>query len=236
LGLALLIILAAGAIGYAAVVAAADPRFALADVGVRGAHRATIDDIRAAAALPAGRNIWLLNTAAARRRIEAMPWIASATIERGWPNQVAIAVTERVPAARVALAFQQYVLVDADGRVLGDADDNADQALPVLAVQPLPPGAGTAGTLLAATAVGDALATAKALTALGVHVTEIQTEPVMGISAFTDANVRVVFGDLEDLARKVALYDAIRKRITQPDAVEYVDVRSIAAPTVQYRR
>ncbi len=218
------------------MVAAADPRFALADVGVRGAHRANTGDILAAAALPAGRNIWLLNTAASRRRIEGMPWIASATIERGWPNQVAIVVTERVPAARVALAAQPYMLIDADARALGDADDNADQTLPVLAVHPLPPGAGTAGTLLAATAVGDALAAAKALTALGVHVTEIQTEPVMGISAFTDANLRVVFGDLDDLARKVALYDAIRKRIAQPDAVEYVDVRSIAAPTVQYRR
>jgi cell division protein FtsQ len=131
LGLALLIILAAGAIGYAAVAAATDPHFALADVGVQGAHRAKTDDILAAAALPAGRNIWLLNTTASRRRVEAMPWIASATIERAWPNQVAIAVTERIPAARVALAAQQYVLVDADGRVLGDADDNADQALPV---------------------------------------------------------------------------------------------------------
>jgi cell division protein FtsQ len=236
LGFALLIILAAGGIGYAAVAAAADPHFALTDVGVRGAHRATANDILAAAALPAGRNIWLLNTTASRRRVEAMPWIASATIERGWPNQVAIVVTERTPAARVALAAQQFVLVDADGRVLGNADDSADRALPVLAVRPLPPDAGTAGTLLGATTVGDALTATKALAALGVHVTEIQTEPVMGISAFTDANLRVVFGDLDDLARKVALYDAIRKRITQPDAIEYVDVRSPAAPTVQYRR
>jgi cell division septal protein FtsQ len=67
-------------------------------------------------------------------------------------------------------------------------------------------------------------------------MTEIQVEPVTGITAVTSSDVRVMFGGSDELATKLALYDAIVKRITRPQDVAYVDVRSTSAPTVQYRR
>jgi cell division protein FtsQ len=224
-----------GAAAYGGVALAADPHLALDDVSVEGARRVVAVDIIAAAALPHGRNVWLLDTNSASRAVERLPWIASAKVSRAWPNVVTIVVSERVPIARVALGRSNFELVDVDGRALGPASDATDQALPALTVAPLPPDAGTAGAQLGATVVGQSLDAIRQLTALGVHMTEIRDEPVMGLRAFTQGGLWVVFGDLDDLSHKVALYEAISKRISQPSAVEYIDVRSTAAPTVQYR-
>ena len=235
-GLFALTLAAAALLSYGGMLLAADPRLALGDVVVSGARRTPAADVINAAALPSGRNVWLLNTGAAARAVETLPWIGSARVERGWPNLVTISVVERAPAARVRLDAGADMLVDQDGRVLGPASLDADQALPLLRVTPLPPDAGTAGAQLGGTSIGDALDAARQLAALGVHMTEIRSERVMGFSAITSAGLRVVFGDLDGLAGKVALFDAISKHIAQPQTVEYVDVRSTAAPTVQYRR
>jgi cell division protein FtsQ len=236
--LALFALLAAVAAGlaYGGMMLATDPRFALGDVAVDGARRTAASDIIAAAALPRGRNVWLLDTGSATRSIEGLPWIASAHVERRWPNLVAITVAERTPAARVRLDAGADILVDEDGRALGPVSQDADVALPLLTVVPLPPNAGSAGAQLGQTSIGDALAAQRQLAALGVHMTEIRSEPVMGFSAVTSDGLRVIFGDLDGLAAKVALFDEINKHIAQPQTVEYVDVRSTAAPTVQYRR
>lgn len=234
LGLTIAVFAAIGGIAYGGMTLAGDPRLALGPVSVAGAHRVAPAEIIAAAAFPPGRNIWLLDTASAARSIAALPWIASATIERAWPNQVTIAVVEREPAARLELGGGFSTLVDSDGRVLGAAGA-PDEALPALTVEPLPDGAGSAGAQLGATAVGGALDALRQLRALGVHMTEIDIDPVMGFRVVADGGPAVVFGDLDDLARKVALYDAIRKRIARPESVEYIDLRSISAPTVQYR-
>ena len=234
LGVAVLACAAIAGIAYGGMTLAADPRLALGDVIVAGAHRVPASDIVGAAALPLGRNVWLLDTQAAARAVAGLPWIASAKVERAWPNRVTIRVVEREPAARLELAGGFSMLVDADGRVLGDAT-GPDEVLPALSVEPLPDGAGTAGSQLGGTDVGEGLTALRRLSALGVHVTEIRSDPVMGFRAATDAGFDVAFGDLDDLAQKVALYDAISKRIAHPAAVEYIDVRSTSAPTVQYR-
>jgi len=236
LGLIALAAAIAAALAYGGMLLAADPRFALGDVAVNGAHRTAASDIIGAAALPRGRNVWLLDTGAATRAIEGLPWIATAHIERRWPNLVTITVAERVPAARIRLDAGADMLVDQDGRVLGPVSQDSDVALPLLSVVPLPPDAGNAGAQLGQTSIGDALAAQRQLAALGVHMTEVDSEPVLGFSAVTADGLRVVFGDLDGLAAKVALFDAISKHIAQPETVEYVDVRSTAAPTVQYRR
>ncbi|MBV8366599.1 MAG: FtsQ-type POTRA domain-containing protein [Candidatus Eremiobacteraeota bacterium] len=224
-----------GGAAYGGKTLASDPRFALDDVAVDGARRLPSADIIAAAALPHGRNVWLLDSGAASRAIERLPWVASATIARAWPNKVTIIVSERVPAARMALPGGAQALVDTGGRVLGYATGTSDQTLPLLMIAPLPADAGVPGAQLGGTTVGESLEAMQQLSALGVRMTEVRDEPVTGFSAFTHSGVWVVFGDLQDLARKVELYDAIVKRVVQPSAVDYIDVRSTAAPTVQYR-
>jgi cell division protein FtsQ len=234
-GLALLVLGIAVVVAYLASIAAADPRLALGEVNVTGAVRAGSDAVLTAAALPRGTNVWLLDTAAAQRRVEALPWVSSARVERSWPNQVAISVVERAPVARLALALGGYALLDGAGRVLEiGTSDRADAKLPLLRVRPAPVDI-AAGALESEQAASDALAAAQRLQRLGVRITEVQSEPATGISVTTSARLRVLFGDMTDLERKVALFNAITQRIAHPDEVAYVDVRSPSAPTVQYR-
>lgn len=241
---AVIAVLAAGvcaAIASAAVQFSADPRLALGDITVVGAQRTGSDAVLTAAALPRGRDIWLLDAAGATRRVEALPWIAAARVQRSWPNRVSIVVAERLAVARLSLdagaADGPYALVDGEGRVLESGSQQpSDAQLPWLVVRPLPVDASTAGAQLGATAVGDALDALRRFGELGVRMTEIEVEPITGITAVTLANVRVMFGGSDDLATKLALYDAIVKRITRPQDIAYVDVRSTSAPTVQYRR
>ena len=64
----LAVIAAIGSAAYAGVRASQDPRFALREVEVGGCSRSSAADVLAAAALPQGSNIWLLDTASAVTR------------------------------------------------------------------------------------------------------------------------------------------------------------------------
>lgn len=54
----------------------------------------------------------------AERRVERMPWVDQAEVERRWPGTVVISLTERVAIGAVAAQPQGWMLVDRDGRGL----------------------------------------------------------------------------------------------------------------------
>jgi cell division protein FtsQ len=69
-------------------------------------------------ALSAGQATLLtLDVGAARKRVEALPWIESATLVRIFPDKLRVEVRERTPAA-IWHDGDRTALVDADGRVL----------------------------------------------------------------------------------------------------------------------
>ena len=81
-------------------------------------HRHTPDnDIFAALIAGSARSVPLLDATAARRRIEALPWIETARIARVLPDRVEVVVVERRPVA-VWHDGARHVLVDATGREL----------------------------------------------------------------------------------------------------------------------
>jgi cell division septal protein FtsQ len=158
-----------------------------------------------------------------------------------WPNRVTIAVVEREPVALVALGRSAgagpgpaYALIDETQRVLTLDADPAATGLPVLVVVPPPSGA-SAGTPIDRAEVGQALDAYRRLVVMGLRVSGVAIAPSTGISATADRNVRVLFGEDEDLAKKAELFQAIVAKISTPSRVAYIDVRSIRAPTVLYR-
>ncbi len=93
--------------------------FAARVVTVVGAVHTPVRQIVAAAGLSGDPPLVDVG-AAAVAGVERLPWIASATVTREWPDGVRIAVRERTPVAAVreAPASAGWALVDRTGRVL----------------------------------------------------------------------------------------------------------------------
>ena len=228
---------------YFAVRESADPRFGYTGLQVTGGAHTTGADVENAAAIPAGANVWLIDARAVQRRIDALPWVRSADLARAWPNRVIVRIVERTPAARLVLPSQaggeepvsQTALVDASLHVLsvGPAAGQGD-GLPTIVVQPGPSGV-TPGADLSSAGVQEAYDALVQLRALGVSIERVAFAPATGITITETAGLRVIIGTADDLAKKVELLRAIAPRISSPQDVVYVDLRSVRAPTVLYR-
>jgi cell division protein FtsQ len=101
-------------------------------VTLSGAHFTADTDIFDAVDLPNARSILSLDSAGVRARIEALPWIASASISRLYPGTLDIRVTERKPAA-LWLENGRELLIDENGRVLSAVKPGTQTRLPRIA-------------------------------------------------------------------------------------------------------
>lgn len=104
----------------------------LDQVDVSG-HRFTADsDILDAIDLPHVRSLLSFDSTAVRRRIERLPWVATAAIHRVFPGVLHINIAER-SAFAVWDQGANAVLVDASGRTLGAVARTAQTGLPRIA-------------------------------------------------------------------------------------------------------
>lgn len=95
----------------------ADLGWSIAQVDVTG-HRHTSDAaILDTLDLANARTLLRFDSAAARERIEQLPWIETAAIQRVFPDRLSISVTERAPIARWKRGDRE-VLIDKTGRAL----------------------------------------------------------------------------------------------------------------------
>jgi cell division protein FtsQ len=104
--------------------------FAIREIVVSGKHRLEDIDVRRAAGLQIGSNIFEISAEEAQNRLLLHPWVKEASVVRKLPNRVRIELVERKPVALVAL--DQLYLVSEEGAVfkrLG-VDDPAD--MPVI--------------------------------------------------------------------------------------------------------
>jgi len=89
------------------------PRFAVTDVEVVGGDRRTPDAVSAESGIGVGGNVFALDLDAARAKILADPWISEATLARRLPGTILVQITERKPAALVAVG--EPLLVTSQG-------------------------------------------------------------------------------------------------------------------------
>lgn len=90
--------------------------FGINEISLTG-HRHTLDQDLFRALGASGSTLLTLDVDAARRRVEALPWIESATLVRVFPDKLRVELRER-RAAAVWRDGERTALVDADGRVL----------------------------------------------------------------------------------------------------------------------
>lgn len=115
---------------FAAIVAQAEARVAIAgaqldltvqSVQVVGRQRADAQAILAALGVKRGTPILGVDIDAAKARLEAVPWIRSAAIERLLPNTLFVRLDERAPLA-LWQHGGKFDLVDQDGNVIAGAN------------------------------------------------------------------------------------------------------------------
>ena len=97
----------------------ASPILRINSVKAVGTTHTSADDILRVARVGTGSSMVLLNTGAIAARVEELPWVETASIERRWPSTLAIVVTERKPVATTVNREGKVVAVDSSGRILG---------------------------------------------------------------------------------------------------------------------
>ena len=209
------------------------PWFRIARVGVDVPLASTVsrDAVRAAAGIARGTNVWLIDTRGAARRIEAIPYVDRATIRRGqFPKPfVDLAITVRRPSMCVRGGGRD-VTIDATARVLQLGCATA--ALPRIdagkAAVPAP------GGTVADPEVGRLLADAKTLSDANLAVRRLARDRWGGLEAVDVTGVLIEFGADDDLAKKAALVEPVRKGVANR-AVRAIDLRAPGTPIVEFR-
>jgi cell division protein FtsQ len=105
--------------------------FRIENVEVVGREQTDPKALLAAAGLKRGDPILAFSPEAARQRIEALSWVASAAVERRLPDTVAITIVERKPIA-LWQHNDKFALIDAKGDNLGPVADESASALPLI--------------------------------------------------------------------------------------------------------
>lgn len=194
-------------------------------VGVSPAQRAAV--VRAAGLIggPPLVDVGAGNAAG----IERLPWVATATVTRQWPDGVRVDVTPRTPVAVVAEdpASAGYAEVDRDGRVQAVVA-TAPAGLVELAGTGTP---GAAGSTLPGSRA--ALAVAASLPkAFAAQVTEVQESAGGDVTLHLTSPVTVYLGSTADLDQKYEDAAALLAgaALVQGDVV---DVSAPGAPVVR---
>lgn len=220
------------------------PLLAVDDVTIQGTLHESPESVRTAAGVRDGSALMFVDTGAVARKIEKLPWIASAKVDREFPNGLRITVVERTPAAWVRRpppagsprgAAGPAALVDATGRVLGD-ELTPPVGLPeIKGTQRL----GGPGTRISPARPALALALLPpALRPQVASLTRRNGEPVLILAAppggADPAAKEVRLGRLEDVMAKGAAALAVLQQLTTDEAhVSYIDVRVPGAPATR---
>jgi cell division protein FtsQ len=106
------------------------PRFAVSEIDVLGHEHRSAEAIVAESGVTAGANVFSLDLDGARTRILADPWVAQTTLARRLPGTILIEVTERKPAALVALG--DTYLATGEGEPFKKIEPDDDVDLPLI--------------------------------------------------------------------------------------------------------
>lgn len=125
--------------------------FTVEDVLVIGRNQTARSDLMKAVRLARGAPIMAFNLTAAQQRIQELPWVRSASVERMLPDTILLTVVERMPMA-MWQHKGRFHLIDRDGEVIlrqglgrfsdllvvvgEDAPENTTGLLDILQTQP----------------------------------------------------------------------------------------------------
>ncbi len=208
------------------------PAFHLQSLTVDGDEHADRAQIVARAAIDRNVNIWLLDTHAAERRIEAIPYVLGAQIHRALPGTVRIAIVERAPEACVRFAGGASVTVDAPLRVLARGCADAPLRFYDVRAKGMP----SPGAFLQDAELRTLQSDERTLAGLGADYRTFAHDAFGGLRATLPGGVAVLFGEEDDLPIKQRLVAPILAKLgSGAGDVATLDLRAAETPVVVYR-
>jgi cell division protein FtsQ len=195
----------------------------VAVIGVRHTSRAAV--LRAAG-LVGAPPLADVDTGVAAGRVEALPWVATATVARHWPDGVVVRVTERTAVAVVAGGGEIF-LVDAAGRLL-QRIWTEPTGLPLLVSAA---GPGRPGSVLGPAAGPGLTLAAALLRLLPGRVRAVSVGAGGAVVLDLGGAVRAVMGSAHSVDAKLAALASVLAG-APPSSPETIDVSVPGEPTV----
>lgn len=202
--------------------------FAVTTIQVENNQRLAREELLALSDIAPGTNIFDLDLKMIGSKISENPWVASARVERSFPDQVKIYVEERQPQAIVQLGYLYYVDYNGEIFKMLEAEDRLDYPLisgidrQLLLDQP------EQGRELLLGALG-LLTELKDRRIFGLdQVSELRVDPQEGITLYTyRGGVPVRFGQngyRTKLDRLERIYRDLQPRLA---AINYIDLNVV---------
>ncbi len=210
-----------------AYVIARSPLLGAHTVRVEGATKTPATAVRAAAGISDGEPLLFLDTGAIVRRVERLPYVATASVSTDLPHTVTVRVVERTPVAFIA-GPAGASLLDRTGRVLEQVPTRPDGLTEVTGTTR--PGA--AGTRVSDPEVFRGLGDfPPALRLLAGRVRVRGGEAVVVVRGDAPLARTIRLGPLVDVRAKAAAVLAVLADLgVRGEHVRYVDVRVPDAP------
>jgi cell division protein FtsQ len=219
--LALLVVCAIAAVALCGFAVVQSGYFDVHDVEVVGAHRVSNATVLRVAAIHRGQSMIGLDTDGAVHRLEQLPWVQHAHVERHWPNAVRIVVDEYAASAYLRLSPNEVVLLGIDGRVLAHTGTPPPGLVMVTGVRVVP----EIGQLLYPPGVGGVAAALPP--ALRARLRSLDLGEDDARLMLTDHSI-VVLGGLDQLRPKAQAALAVLQ--LHPGVCTVVDVTVPSAP------
>jgi cell division protein FtsQ len=206
------------------------PLLRVQKIEVAGASAVSVDEVSSLARLN-GNSMLRLDLASAEERVETIPMVESARLERRWPQTIRVVIEERTPWAFWQAGSDRFV-IDSEGVVLPGSVplQNGPVISDLSGPLRLSPGDRVDR---------DAVILARTLferlpQALGLNVGALEYSPQQGLAITTDAGYRVVLGDSQNVDHKLAVWQAIEGRLGRETMAGHVlDLRFGDRPSFQ---
>jgi cell division protein FtsQ len=186
--------------------------FAVTAVDVRGVERLKPEQVASVAAVPLTGALISVDLVAIEERVSSLPEVESVLVERAWPHNVLITVTERAPIAYVVNG-NSFVLIDAKGVSAGKVTSAPKKLLRLDAALDSP-------ALVAAAEVYAQLPEKWDI----VTISATTRDNVVVTVRYKKKSVQIQFGGADRVADKVAVANALmankhqKINVTAPDA------------------
>lgn len=199
-------------------------------VEVGGNTRVSKEEIVRKSGLTGGVHLLTISPSGTSKRIESIPWIANARVERVIPSTVRIIVEERLPQVVVVIGGGAF-LVDSEGVVLERGSDAA------ISILELPVGQVRPGQRISSQEFSQSLAVLRAIpAAVGSEVRFVRAASVETITLDLRGGESIVYGPPEYVGEKnFALTALLADAGRRGESPAVIDVRVPGRPAMRLR-